>query len=445
MKRLIIQAAAASTILIVAGAGEAQDAVKTNKFPPRNFNDYQFRDDRAISALKAEYLKSGQKSNDAVARLIAEADEAISRGFYSVMSKKLTPKSGDKHDYMSIGIYWWPDETKPGGIPYIRHDGKINPEANNASFDKQSLTKMGSAVSLSTLAYTVTGEKKYSDFAVRQIRIWFIDPETKMNPNMNFGQAVPGVNDGRKDGIIEGLVFVHVSESATMLHDRKVLSDNEYSKLKQWYTDFLSWLLTSRIGKDESAAKNNHGTWYAVQTVCYALFTGQNREAENILKNYIRPRIEYQIDPYGKMPEELARTRPYHYSLYALNAFALLAKMGENAGIDLWNYKTSDGRGIRSAFDFVTPIIADPEKFAGQGSSGGEKQIAENSSEEAHFVTILRYASQVYNDTKYQDAADRLLDRIYRNEESKTAIFKKSSDRSYIIRPSDLPTAGGVK
>ena len=43
-----------------------------------------------------------------LAQLGADAAQVASQGPWSVMDKPLTPASGDKHDYMSVGSYWWP-------------------------------------------------------------------------------------------------------------------------------------------------------------------------------------------------------------------------------------------------------------------------------------------------------------------------------------------------
>ena len=49
--------------------------------------------------------------------LMKEADKAMNLTPPSVMDKSMTASSGDKHDYMSMGPYWWPDPSKPDGTP----------------------------------------------------------------------------------------------------------------------------------------------------------------------------------------------------------------------------------------------------------------------------------------------------------------------------------------
>ncbi len=150
-------------------------------------------------------------------KLKAEADLALGVGPFSVTYKKSTPPSGDKHDYVSIGIYWWPNPDTPNGLPYVRHDGKVNPEVNNDTFDKAAIGKMSAAVQSLALAYYLTGEERYAEHAAKLLRVWFLDLATRMNPNLNFGQSVPGVNDGRKEGIVETITFTNLGESAQLL------------------------------------------------------------------------------------------------------------------------------------------------------------------------------------------------------------------------------------
>ena len=61
-------------------------------------------------------------------QLLKEADKALQFGPVSVMEKKALPPSGDRHDYMSLAPYHWPDPAKADGLPYIRKDGQTNTE-----------------------------------------------------------------------------------------------------------------------------------------------------------------------------------------------------------------------------------------------------------------------------------------------------------------------------
>ena len=83
---------------------------------------------QALAAAKAGRAPAARRA------VLARADAALAGPAYSVTSKTRTPPSGDKHDYISMGPYWWPDPSRPGGEPYVRRDGEVNPERDGAAF-----------------------------------------------------------------------------------------------------------------------------------------------------------------------------------------------------------------------------------------------------------------------------------------------------------------------
>lgn len=47
----------------------------------------------------------------AYARLLLDAEATLKVPAEAVTNKKLLPPSKDKHDYMSLAPYWWPDPS----------------------------------------------------------------------------------------------------------------------------------------------------------------------------------------------------------------------------------------------------------------------------------------------------------------------------------------------
>ena len=305
------------------------------------------RPDRADSML--------QPADDA---LIRRADSALTGEPPAVTQKHRIPPSGDKHDFMSLGTYWWPDSTKPGGLPYVRHDGLVNPETR-VDFDDARFQSMFEAVQALALAHNFTGDAKYSRRAATLLHVWFVDPATRMNPNLNYAQAIPGVTDGRGIGIIDTRNISQLLDAVQLLRKSSALTDADYNSIAGWSRSYLSWLLESKNGKEEQAAVNNHGTWYDVQVVSLALFTGDTALARRILVSETTPRIGVQIRADGSQPLELERTRPIHYSAFNLDAYTQLAEMGRRVGVDLWQYEAPSGGSIRKALVFLAPY-ADP-------------------------------------------------------------------------------------
>ena len=297
--------------------------------------------------------------------LQGDANEALTHGPYSVVFKDKTPPSGDKRDFMSVGPYWWPDSTKADGLPYIRRDGQTNPE-RHAIKDADFFKALVEDVRVLSLAHFYTGEEKYSLKAVDMLKVWFINDSTKMNPNLNYGQSIPGITEGRGIGLIDTRGIADLIDAIQILRGSDALPDDVYTNLRTWCAEFLTWMQTSPIGLDEADEHNNHGTYYDVQTVALSLFTGKTPEAALILETVTKDRITKQIKPDGSQPHELARTLSWNYSLMNLTGFFELALLGEVAGVDLWNFSGPEGQSLRNAFFWMTPYAANETEWTHQ-------------------------------------------------------------------------------
>lgn len=339
-------------------------------------------------------------------KLDAEAQKALTAGPFSVVTKDLAPPSGDKHDYMSQAPYFWPDPNKPGGLPYIRRDGERNPEINKIT-DHRSLDQMVGAVETLALAYYFRSNEAYATKAVQLLRAFLLDPDTRMNPHLQFAQGIPGVNTGRGIGLIETRGLTRVVDAVGLLAGSKALREADRRGLEDWFGKFLKWMLESKNGRDEAAAKNNHGTYYDLQVASFALFVGEKEFAKDILQTARTKRIAAQIEPDGRQPLELARTKAWSYSVGNLDGLMLLARLGENVGVDLWNYQTVDGRSIRRALDYLVPVALGEQKWTHQQLGEWPPQM---------LFPLVRRAAVKYNDRQYRsllakipsvDASDR--------------------------------------
>jgi hypothetical protein len=348
-------------------------------------------------------IKTRIKSRDAALlpafnRLMREADRALTTQAFSVVHKTLIPPSGDKHDYMSIAPYWWPDPNSPNGLPYVRRDGEINPERDQTS-DRKRLDNMVRAVKTLSLGYFFTGREEYATQATILLRVWFLDDATRMNPHLRYAQAIPGRNKGRGAGIIETHNLPELIDAVGLLAGSKVWERKNHKALQDWFSAYLAWLLDSPEGQAEAKAQNNHGSWYDVQVASYAFFVGKNDIASKVLGEFSAKRIAKQIEADGRQPHELERTRAWSYSLFNLEALFDAASIADKLGMDLWNYQTPDKSGIRKALDWLLPFAIGAKKWSYQQISAWQPE---------KLAPLLRRAAGHYREPAYEKAISKL-------------------------------------
>ncbi|HVV73649.1 MAG TPA: alginate lyase family protein, partial [Verrucomicrobiae bacterium] len=211
----------------------------------------------------------------AYGELRKEADAVLSKKPGSVMDKESTPPSGDKHDYMSLAPYYWPDPAKSDGLPYIRKDGERNPEVRDDRYsDAPRFERMVHNVETLALAFYLSGEEKYAAKAETLLRVWFIDAATAMKPNFDYAQAEKGTNTGSHFGLIEARDFVDLVDCLGMLASSKAWTAEDEKAMHAWLASYFQWLTDSKAGHDERKAPNNHGTFVNAQYAALALYLG---------------------------------------------------------------------------------------------------------------------------------------------------------------------------
>lgn len=290
------------------------------------------------------------------ARVLKQANGYLTAEPITITASHSPRSAGGQHDFFSEGDYWWPDAKNPGG-PYIRQDGFTNPD--NFTAHREAMVRLSLIVPALTAAWKLTGQRKYAERAALHLRAWFIDPNTLMNPNLEYAQAIFGVNKGRGIGIIDTIHLVEPARAASLLLTSGVFSLNEILTLRKWFADYLTWMTTSKNGKDERDAKNNHGSCWVMQVAEFAHLTG-NRELMDYCRNSFRTKlIPDQVAPDGKLPLELARTKPYSYSLFNMDILCTIAQILSTPSESLFNFALPDGRGLRKVVAYMAPFIKD--------------------------------------------------------------------------------------
>jgi Alginate lyase len=299
----------------------------------------------------------------ALSTLTKLADTALAAGPWSVMDKTSTV-SKDKHDYYSLATYYWPNPDTANHCPYIHKDGQWGPTVATTG-DLTAWANTWQAISNLTLAWWYTGKKAYATRAELFLRTWFLNAATRMNPNMNFAQVVPCTKTGRQEGtlemsqaltqVLDGLAILNTGAPGWTAADR--------SGMKSWLAAYLTWSTSSSLGKAESRASNNHGTWKDLQDAAIEYYIGKTAAATSLVSSVRTNRIAKQIDATGNQPKEITRTRPWHYTNYNLQALVRLAELGRKLNINLWSYTAANGATIAKAVDFLIPYATNAKTW----------------------------------------------------------------------------------
>jgi hypothetical protein len=331
--------------------------------------------------------------------LAADGDRALTAGPFSVMDKTLVPPSGDKHDFLRMPTYAWPNPDTPDGLPYIIRDGQAGPHIGGPEYDQGRMGEFTKAVSYLAWAFLATGESRYAERAVYLLRVWFLDPATRMNPNLTYSKYTPGDQPPYATGVIATHNWADMVQAIGILAGSEAWTGEMGEGLRQWFTEYLEWLQNSPQGLAEKSSPNNRGTWYDAQLVAFARFTGDDDLAVRVLNESCPARLDHQIAVDGSLPEELRRTNSFGYTLMTLKGWTFLALVGDMLGVDLWHWTSSDGRNLRLALNYVAPYIGRLEAWPHQQIKPARFALA---------VLIYRAAARAYDDPALLEPLSRV-------------------------------------
>jgi hypothetical protein len=305
------------------------------------------------SAAGAQYNRT-----ESAILLLKTADSLLRIEPVTITSVASPNPFGDKHDYYSEGPYWWPNPEDPEG-PYIRRDGERNPARFIAHH--KILDDMRDAVTILTAAYRLSMEEKYALHVVKHLQAWFVAPETRMNPSLLYAQAIKGVSIGRGIGIIDTVALIAVARAIRILEDAGMLKGADISGIKDWFSQYATWMTTHPQGIEERDNGNNHSSWWAAQVAMYGTLTGR-AELLDTARVQFKKQLSAQMNAAGAFPEELARTNPYGYTMYNLDALSATAYLASSPRENLWNYKGTHG-SLKKAWHYMYPFIVDKSKW----------------------------------------------------------------------------------
>ena len=291
---------------------------------------------------------------------IAKAEEMMNEKPVTVTAAFCKRSAGGKHDFYSEGDYWWPDTINPDG-PYIRKDGQTNPEI--FSDHRHAMIRFSEITATLTSAWLVSGNKNYAVKAVEHLNAWMVDTATMMNPDMLYAQAIWGRFTGRGVGLIDAYHLVEVAQSAKILIDNDVISQEQSEKIKDWFRQFLNWMTTHKYGIEEMNAENNHGTCWVATASSFANLVNDEKVKQLCTDRFKNILLPSQMAGDGSFPMELSRTKPYGYSLFNIDAMCNVAQILSTPENNLWDFKTADGKSLQKGMTFIYPFIADKSEW----------------------------------------------------------------------------------
>jgi len=289
-------------------------------------------------------------------RILPAADAFLREAPVTVTASSSGRSAGGIHDFFSEGDYWWPDPQNPDG-PYIQRDGMTNP--GNFVDHRRAMVRFSIQVGTLTSAYVLTRDERYAAHALAHLHAWFVDETTRMTPHLLYAQAIHGRMTGRGVGIIDTIHLVEVARATGILAASPSAQATEIAAVKRWFADYLTWLTTHQYGLDERNAKNNHATCWVMQVAAFAQLTGDTARLDDCRRRYKEILLPNQMAPDGSFPLELARTKPYSYSLFNLDAFAAICQILSTPSDNLWRFALPDGRGIRLGLAYLFPYMRD--------------------------------------------------------------------------------------
>ena len=194
------------------------------------------------------------------------------------------------------------------------------------------IRELRDAVAALGAAYKITGRGPLPGEVCGIAEGVFRRPSTRMNPRLDYAQAIPGVSPGRGIGIIDTLHLIEIPVAVEAMEKSMAFSPEVAAGMKQWFADYLKWMLTSKNGRDEANAKNNHAVAFWLQAAVFARFTKNEACLAECRRRFTEVFVPEQMAADGSFPAELARTKPYAYSIFQLDNMTTLCQVLSGPG-----------------------------------------------------------------------------------------------------------------
>ena len=315
-----------------------------------------------VEPIHSAIIRKEAWTEDPVRRLRVDADRRMKEGPWTVTTDRPKGVDLDPHEYYSEAAYYWTNPDNPTG-PYLRKDGQPNPARIVAN--QTSLIAMSDAVLALGVASFLLDNPVYGKRAAVLIHTWFLNPKTRMNPDLDYAQSVPGVNNGRGTGVVDGRALVRAIQGMEFLEETSNWDPKEQTAVHKWFEEYINWLLTSKNAEDERNSGNNHASWWAAQVAAAGSYVGDSKAQQRAFTFYKDHLLPRQILPNGSAPREEVRARSLRLSSLNLDAFSTICRIAQVRGGDnLWSVRTKSGASIGAALDYLSPYLVDPKKWS---------------------------------------------------------------------------------
>lgn len=276
------------------------------------------------------------------------ARDAMAHGPWSVLDKTINPPSGDKHDYLSAAKWFWPNDAD--GSKTCDFEPKEPFSAlygnNHEKFDNSAFTSMLRNTTALAFGYYFGSKTdpqtiEFADKAASNIKVWFLNHRTRMNPHMRYAgmkcpQLFGRVGFSETESVTEeGFELITFLDGVKLLRESGSMTQSDFYALQTWVKHFQEFLKVSQAGMEECKMSNHRGVMFDAIFAACSMFCGETINMA-VLAQQARLRMPVHFAEDGSLPHELDNGACEHNRLLSLQAWTTLARQTALFGVDLW-------------------------------------------------------------------------------------------------------------
>jgi hypothetical protein len=303
-------------------------------------------------------------TQDPVRRLRLDAERYLKEGPWTVTAERPKGTDLDPHEYYSESPSYWPDAANPTG-PYLRRNGQSNPSVFTAN--RTALDSMCDAVlTLGTAAYLLD-DARYASHAAHLIQNWFILPKTRMDPNMEHAGTIPGSRNGADlapGGVAEGRPLIRAIQGMEFLAKSGAWDPKDEAATRKWFEDYLHWLTPA--GPATAILRGDNPIWRAALEASAASFAEDAAAERRVFDSYRAPAFPRPPRATGAA----AVNAPAQSLAASLEGRAMICRIAQLHGVDLWSRPARTGGTIATAIDSLEASLADPRQWSKEQAAG---------------------------------------------------------------------------